>query len=172
MPDWDAIQREYEAGGISIRLLAAKCGVSKSVLHHRIQSWDRTGQDTKKNGTGQDGTQERRDIAPIHVLRPVPSPSPVNAVDIAQLGLKAILKIMKEDDEADVRWDLGELVKAANATTQFNRIIISAVPERNEDANGDTMTTIDTQDLSPERLARLKAFATEMREMREREGRG
>lgn len=132
MSDWEAIRREYEAGGVSFQQLAEKYKPSKSAIHRRAQKemWDGMGRDAEN--VGRDGT-EQEEVRNLHILRSV-LPSPPNAVEGANLGLEALVNYLK-DHKATM--DLADHVKAATALSQYNKIIINAPLEAEEEEQKD-----------------------------------
>ena len=78
----------------------------------------------------------------------------------AQLGLDALLELMKRQG----RMSLDDLLMASKAIAQYSRIITNARPADDEEEGETELVTIDTRDLSSGRLAKLKAFALEMKE--------
>lgn len=157
-PDWDAICKEYAAGGISFEELAFKCRVAKTTLQRKFQKW--TGPDrTAKNGP--DRTEE--EPRSLHIVRNE-LPSIPSAVDGANFGIEALVEILKENKTRDKKMDLSEHVKAATALYQYNRIIVNAAPVDEKEEEDTELITIDTRDLDADRLAKLKAFALDMKE--------
>jgi hypothetical protein len=131
-PDWEAIRREYEVGGASLRQLAVRYGISKSTIdrHAKSERWDGTA--GRDSGTGQqkDGTAGQQNISPIHILRQIPAPSPPNAVEGANLGLEDLLELM-QNNKGKMGYD--DHVKASNAMERYNKIIINAPPDEEHD---------------------------------------
>lgn len=158
-PDWEAIQREYETGGITLRPLALKYGVSKTSLIERRnkEGWTRP--------TDRPTTNDRP-VGSITVLRNE-LPSIPSAVDGANFGIEALVEILKENKTNGKKMDLSEHVKAATALYQYNRIIVNAIPVEDDEEEDTELITVDTRDLDADRLAKLKAFALEMKESKQ-----
>lgn len=154
MPDWEAIRREYEAGGITLRPLALKHGVSKTTLIER------------RNKEGWTRPTDRPTVRPdgnITILRNE-LPSIPSAVDGANFGIEALVEILKANKASDKKMDLSEHVKAATALYQYNRIIVNAIPVEDEEEDDTDLITVDTRELTAEQLTKLKAFALDMKE--------
>lgn len=155
-PNWEAIRKEYEAGGTTFEELAFKYHIAKTTVYRNIG---------KRNGTernGESGTERNGDPRPLHIVRELPSiPS---AVDGANYGIEALVEILKENKTSDKKMDLSEHVKAATALYQYNRIIVNAVSVEDEDENDTDLITVDTRELTAEQLTKLKAFALDMKE--------
>lgn len=149
-PEWESIQREYEGGGISLRQLAVKYGVSKSAIGDRKfrEQWrepakpDGRTPDKKNPDTGQSN------VSPIHALRLMPSPA--NAVAGATLGLEDLLNLMQKSKG---QMDFADHVKASGAMAQYNKIIINALPDDEEE------TQEEQEDLSGFNEEELRQYA-------------
>lgn len=151
-PDWEVIRHDYEQGA-SLRLLEERYGVSKSTIdrHAKTGQWD---------GTARNGTAgQSAEVIPLRVVRNE-LPSIASAVDGANLGITALVQYLRVHAK---EMDLSDHVKAATALSQYNRIIVNAEPadEEQEDTN---LITVDTRELSASQLAKLKAFALDMKE--------
>lgn len=123
-PDWETIRREYESGGTSLRQLAVKHNVSKTYLIEKRdkEHWNRP--------TDRPTTQDRPvGSGEICILRSV-LPSPPNALEGANLGLDALVTYLKANR---LGMDLSDHVKASNALSQYNKIIINALPDDEEE---------------------------------------
>lgn len=130
-PDWDAIQHEYEQGGMPYHELAAKYGVPQTTLYRRSRKWNGTERNTEKRGTERNA--EQLPTGSLRILRSE-LPSPPSAIKGANLGLVALVEHL----EANARlMDLADHVKAANALSQYNRIIINAPPESEDEEQED-----------------------------------
>ncbi len=119
MTDWDAIQADYEQGGMSVRALAAKYDVAPTTLYDRSRKWSRTPEQPKTR-------------TPEHVqlkLVKAELPSPPNAVEGANLGIDSLIAYLKANR---ARMDLSDHAKAANALWQYNRIVVNAPPQDDE----------------------------------------
>jgi hypothetical protein len=125
-PDWEAIQREYEGGGVSLRLLAAKYGVSKSVIGDRKfrEQWK---EPAKPDGRTAD--KKNPDTGQQNIFRLMPAPSPASAVALATMGLEDLLGLMQKSKGS---MDFADHVKASSAMAQYNKIIINALPDEEE----------------------------------------
>jgi hypothetical protein len=135
MPDWEAIQQEYEAGGISLRALAAKYAIPLSTLYDRSRKWNRTSPNTeqqKKPNTDQFQLQ----------LVKMEAPSPANAVEAAHLGITILVTYIKQHQK---EMDLSDHVKAANALSQYNKIIINAPPDETGEEEEDFSSFTDEE---------------------------
>lgn len=165
--DWEAIRREYENSDIPYRSLAVKYGVPPATLYSRSRKWNQASSIKQKNQAS--SIRQEVSTQSIHILRNE-FPSPPSAIKIANLGLEALAEILEENnrkknENGERKMDLADHVRAANALSQYNRVIVNAVPPENEEQEDDSdIITIDTRDLSAEKLAKLKAFALEMKE--------
>jgi len=154
-PDWEAIREEYESSNTSFRELAEKRGVDHTTLYRRSKKWNATQRNAQENAT------RCNEVAPLRIVR-TELPSIPSAVDGANLGIQALVGYLRENAKT---MGLLEHVKAATALYQYNRIIVNAAPEEEEDKLD--LVTIDTRDLSPDELAKMKAFALEMKEQQQ-----
>lgn len=162
-PNWEIIQREHEAGA-TYGELAARYGVPKTTIYRRSQEWNNGTTRNDESGTERNDA-ERRNVRPFRVVRS-DLPSIPSAADGANLGIDALVVYLRDHAKT---MDLSDHVKAATALSQYNRIIVNALP-RGDEAAGDAIITIDTRDLSSERLVKLKAFAQEMKESEQQIG--
>lgn len=109
MPDWEAIQRDYE-NGLSLRVLAAKYGVSKSAIHkHCGKPSTLVAVDTgrTKDGHSVDSGQA----------------STPTSTDIVELAKRLVAQLAQTVDAPP---DLKEHSQIANALSQYNKIIATA----------------------------------------------
>ena len=151
MADWNVIRQEYEQGNFtSLQAFADKHQVPKTTLIRKRDTGGWTTDRTNRLRTGPNGS--------IRVLRSE-LPSIPSAVDGAKLGIDGLVTFLQQH-KRDM--DLLDHVKAATALYQYNRIIVNAAPEDEEDDI--ELITINTRDLSADGLAELKAFALKMKE--------
>lgn len=148
-PDWEAAQRDFEAGNGSLREIAERYGVKPTTLYDRSRKWQKPNTEhrtpNKKNpDTGQSN------VSPIHALRLMPSPSPANAVAGATLGLEDLLNLMQKSKG---QMDFADHVKASGAMAQYNKIIINALPDDEEE------TQEEQEDLSGFNEEELRQYA-------------
>jgi hypothetical protein len=69
-------------------------------------------------------------ITPIHVLRPMPSPSPANIVAGANMAANDLIELI---EKSKGNMDFADHMKASSAMTQYNKIIINALPDEDEE---------------------------------------
>lgn len=120
--DWNAIQQEYEAGGISLRALAAKHDVALSTLYDRSRKWNRTPNTERQKKPNTDNYQLQ--------LVKMEAPSPANAIEGANLGIEGLVTYLRKHHKD---MDLADHVKAATALSQYNKIVINAPPDDEDD---------------------------------------
>lgn len=127
MTDWDEIQKEFEEGSLSLRALATKYDVPLTTLYRRSQKWQAPERNTERQ------KQRNADHFQLQLVK-MEAPSPANAVEGASLGIDALVAYLRKNYK---EMDLADHVKASNALAQYNKIIINAPPDEEEDENED-----------------------------------
>jgi len=112
--DWKAIRTEYEQGA-SLRSLAAKHGVSKSVIGERKfkERWVEHRTDTVR-------TPDR-----IPLSRPTPLSLPADALSIARIGLSQLAQHLQAEDLLPI----SSHKSLSDALAQYVKVLIVAPRE-------------------------------------------
>jgi hypothetical protein len=108
MPNWEAIEKDYHAG-MSLRVLAAKYGISKSTIHKHCNP-------AKARIVDMGGTVDGQSMDSGQA-------STLPSTDIVALAKQLVSQLAQV---ADVPLDLKEHNLIANALSQYNKIMITA----------------------------------------------
>ncbi len=144
MPDWSAIRIDYEQG-LSLRALAVKHGISKTVIGERKYNEQWTQERTA------DG-QRTADRIP-HAPKPFPLPMPGDAISIARIGLSQLAQHLQGDTILEVK----DHKMLSDALAQYLKVLTTA-PQEPEVKEG---LTIPLEKLSPHTRMEIRRLLAE-----------
>ncbi len=149
MADWQAIQRDYEAGA-SLRTLEADYGKSASAICRRAQKegWERQAQ--------QDATQ--RNITPLPLLS-----LPADAHSLARNGLSQLARHLQTDALLDIK----DHKLLSDALAQYVKVLVTAPPQEPEQEDG---LFIPLGRISPETRMEIRCLLARDAQEREQVG--
>ncbi len=155
--NWQQIRADYEAGGTTLRQLATKYGISKSVIGERkfSEQWDNT-----KERTADSGQRTADRIPPPPKLLQLPVPD--DAVSIARIGLHQLAQHLQSDTILEVR----DHKSLSDALAQYVKVLQTA-PQEPESKEG---LVIPLEKLSPSTRQEIRRLLVEDARQQERTG--